>query len=331
MHFRSIADLNRDVLAGLGKLPSDIDVVVGIARSGMLPATLISLALNIPLAELNTFANGHLLAVGKTRRSSKTSLKFKDVRHALVVDDSVQDGTAMREARRLLKPLQDKFRTTYCAIYGLPRPPEVDFVLDTVPLPRVFEWNVMHHSILERACVDIDGVLCADPTDTENDDGEAYLNFLRSARPRFVPTKHVSELVTSRLEKYRVETEEWLAAQGVSYGRLVMLDLPSAEERRRLGAHADFKGSYYRSSSSELFIESETSQAENIARISGKPVLSLEGPVLFDGDLGSSRAIAARVRYRTRQSARMAVRNVARSILGPHLYAAVKSALKRSR
>ena len=327
MQFRSIADLNRDVLAGLGTLPRDIDVVVGIPRSGMLPATLIALALNLPLAELESFADGRLLGVGKTRRAASTDRGFDDVNHVLVVDDSVHEGNAMRDARRRMEPLKDRFRITYCAIYGAARSPAVDFVFESVPHPRVFEWNVMHHSILERACVDIDGVLCSDPSASENDDGAAYLSFLRNARPRFIPTHRIGELVTSRLEKYRAETEEWLAGQGVRFGRLVMLDLPSGEERRRLGAHAEFKGNHYRGSKAELFIESELRQAVEIARLSGKPVLSMEGPVMCEPADPSPLAIAERVRFRTRRG-RTALLRMLRSLLGPNAFAALKQRVR---
>jgi uncharacterized HAD superfamily protein len=331
MHFRSISDLNRDILAGLDKLPRDIDVVVGVARSGMIPATLISLVLNVPLAELQSFADRRLLAVGNTRHGPKTAIDFDEIRHALVVDDSVNQGSAMREARRLLEPLKHKFRITFAAIYGVPHAPAVDLVFETVPQPRVFEWNVMHHSILERACVDIDGVLCHDPTEAENDDGEGYLNFLKCARPRFIPTMKIGELVTSRLEKYRPETEAWLASQGVQYNQLVMLDLPSAEQRRMLGAHADFKAKHYGSSNAELFIESEFRQAQDIARISGKPVLSMEGPVICEPDIRSPLALAQHIRFRARRSGRMAILRLARLILGPHGYAAAKRAIKGSK
>jgi len=52
----------------------------------------------------------------------------------------------------------------------------------------VFEWNALHHSNPERFCVDIDGVLCRDPTEAENDDGESYLEFLPGWMRRYGPT-----------------------------------------------------------------------------------------------------------------------------------------------
>lgn len=281
MNFRSIADLNRDVGANLHRLPQDIDVVVGIARSGMLPASIIALALNLPLAEMHHFSTGKFLGSGGTRKTKRSNATFADVRHALIVDDSIHTGTSLQEARALLAPLADQMKLTFCAIYAADSSAMGDeLTLVHLPQPRVFEWNLMHHPVLNRACVDIDGVLCLDPTHEQNDDGQAYLNFLREATARPIPTTRIKELVTSRLEKYRPETELWLKKHNIDYDKLVMLDLPSAEERRRLGAHASFKGEHYRKSSATLFIESELRQAEEIASISGKPVLSIEGPVM---------------------------------------------------
>jgi uncharacterized HAD superfamily protein/adenine/guanine phosphoribosyltransferase-like PRPP-binding protein len=326
MHFRSIADLNRDVLANLHRIPRDIDVVVGIARSGMFPAALIALARNLPLAELCSFSEGRLLGTGSTRGSKSSSIAFEDVRHALIVDDSINDGNSIENARAMLAPLAGQMKLTFCAIYSAqasPRPADLAFA--HVPKPRVFEWNVMHHSVLARSCVDIDGVLCLDPTHEENDDGTAYLNFLRTATPRPIPTHRISTLVTSRLEKYRPETEAWLKANDVEYDRLVMLDLPTAEERRRTGAHGTFKGEYYRKSDAILFIESELRQAEEIARISGKPVLSVEGPVMCYPGVS---AVSMFQSVRTGGPRRL-VAQAARRMMGGIRYARARAMLRR--
>lgn len=64
--------------------------------------------------------------------------------------------------------------------------------------------------------MDIDGVLCADPTPEENDDGEKYRHFLLNTPPLFIPKVTIGTLVTSRLEKYRPETEAWLQKNHVN-------------------------------------------------------------------------------------------------------------------
>jgi len=244
-------------------------------------ASLIALALNLPLADVEGFANGRLIASGTSRRRRALDLEFQDVRHALLVDDSISSGGSMDRALTEIRRFSDKKITT-CAVYGLTTSaPNTDIVFRIVPLPRAFEWNVMHHDILASACVDIDGVLCLDPTPDENDDGPAYLAFIENARSYALPTKRVRTLVTSRLEKYRSETVRWLAKFGVEYDELVMLDLPDAATRRRLAIHGSFKGSVYRDSAATLFIESEVEQSRQIANISRKDVLCFGNQQMF--------------------------------------------------
>lgn len=288
MHFRSISDLYRDVWAALGRLPHDIDIVVGIPRSGMLPASMIALARNLPLADIDGFVEGRILNAGHTRREGAEGRG--GFAHALVIDDSCLTGTSMREARAKLAHLD--CRLTFAAVYGPTRETTaVDFICAKVPEPRVFEWNVLHHPLVSRACFDIDGVLCVDPTEAQNDDGARYLDFLQTATVLHRPRREIAMLVTSRLEKYRRPTEDWLARQGIRYRELRMLDLPDAETRRRLGAHASFKAGVYRESGQDLFVESELHQARDIARLSGKPVLSLQGPQMIVPGALNPRAI----------------------------------------
>jgi uncharacterized HAD superfamily protein len=288
MQFRSISDLYYDVWRNLHLLPKDIDVVVGVPRSGMLPATIIALARNLPLADLDGFAHGRLLSSGSTRREQADH--SKPFTHALVIDDSCRTGASMEHARAQLAQVSAK--VTFAAVYGTTSKSSVlDLALATVAEPRVFEWNVLHHPIVTRSCFDIDGVLCIDPTEKQNDDGPAYLEFLSNASLLHQPRREIAMLVTSRLEKYRAETEAWLARHGIRYRELRMLDLPDAATRQRLSAHGRFKAQVYRQSSCELFVESELAQALEIARLSGKFVLSLEGPQMVGPGAINPRAI----------------------------------------
>lgn len=286
MHYRSIADLNHTIQTNVSRLPRGVDLVVGVPRSGLLAANLMSLALNVPLADLDGFIEGRVLSTGSTRRRPLFDLSPDDFRQVLIVDDSVASGNSMREARRKLAALHDPERFTFCAVYGPEEDTDVaDLILERVPRPRIFQWNMMHHSVLERCCFDIDGVLCLDPTADENDDGPGYAAFLEKTRPFLVPGRPIGHLVTSRLERYRPATEAWLAAQGIEYGKLWMLDVPTAAERRRLNAHGAFKADVYRGlPDATLFVESEERQAIEIARLSGKPVLSIETQSLIYPD-----------------------------------------------
>lgn len=299
MQFRSISDLRRTILANLHRVPADVDVIVGVPRSGMLPASIVALDRNLPMADLENFAQGRLLATGSTRKVAQTSKPFEAMKHALIIDDSISSGGSLTKARAVLQSLSGTMKLTFAAVYGVqPVHDAAEIIFETVDHPRAFEWNVMHHWVLSQACLDIDGVLCHDPKPHENDDGDAYMNFLRTARPLSIPSVPVNTLVTSRLERYRPETEEWLRAQGVQYERLIMLDVASAEERRRLGLHGKFKGKFYRESDHSLFIESELHQAETIAEMSGKPVLSIEGMIMCYPGIPTLAIIKAKARRR---------------------------------
>ncbi|NRP74452.1 Orotate phosphoribosyltransferase [Ensifer psoraleae] len=330
MQYRSIADMSATIAKNLHRLPGDIDLVVGIPRSGILAANLVSLTANIQMTDLDSFMAGKVFSCGITKRSTLLERPFDEMRRVLVLDDSINGGSAMREARTKVATAgiaRDK--VIFAAVYGTyERYEEADLVFEVVPQPRLFQWNLMHHKFLEQSCVDIDGVLCLDPTNDENDDGPAYLRFLAEACPLHVPTRKIASLVTSRLEKYRPQTEAWLARRGIQYGELVMLDLPSKKERQRLAAHGRFKADIYRRSDAILFIESEHDQAVNIAKLSGKPVLCLETQEMITP---ASALVRERLKEaKTAEGRHAMLKAAARVMLGERGYEALKSQVKKA-
>ncbi len=287
MQFRSYSDLARVICASADRLGGDFDLVVGIPRSGMVPATMISLLLDKPLADLDGFLRGRVMARGRTRTPPGDGSEPVDptsFRRVLIVDDSVNHGLSIEAARKKLARLDPALETTFLAVYAHGRSADlVDHCLELCSKPRIFEWNLFHAWLPGQACFDLDGVLCRDPTPEENDDGDRYRDYVATVPPLARPAYPIRRIVTSRLEKYRPETEAWLAANGIEYEHLHLLDLPSAEERRRQGAHAPFKASVYaRDPEALLFVESDPGQALSIARRSGKPVLDYQNKRLAD-------------------------------------------------
>lgn len=136
---------------------------------------------------------------------------------------------------------------------------------------------------LRHACVDIDGVLCKDPTSAENDDGKNYEKFLANAEPLLRFSTPIGTLVTNRLERYRLPTETWLAKNRIQYENLVMCACRTQAERRKAGNYGKFKASVYvKEKRSPIFIESCPVQAREIARLSGKLVYCVDaGELLF--------------------------------------------------
>jgi uncharacterized HAD superfamily protein/adenine/guanine phosphoribosyltransferase-like PRPP-binding protein len=282
MDYKCFSDLNEDIRKNIGKISSyDFDLVVGIPRSGMVPAYMIALLLNKECTDITSLIENKPLKRGITRQT-KIDLKYpSDAKKIVLVDDSIMSGESLKH--ELLKiPDEVKSKITTLAIYSsLPFRKDIDLFFEYVPAPRVFEWNVYHHSIVRHSCVDIDGVLCVDPTEEENDDGGRYRFFLLNAKPLILPHEKIHTLVTNRLEKYRPETEAWLKMHNVEYANLIMLGLPSKEERQRQGIHAKHKAKHYLKSELNFFIESDKYQAEEICKITSKPVFCVENNRLY--------------------------------------------------
>ncbi|WP_429283003.1 phosphoribosyltransferase family protein [Paraburkholderia sp. GAS41] len=274
---RTIDDLNSSILARLSDF-RDVDCVVGVPRSGFVPASILALNLNVPLVHLHDFLAGDTTQT-YTRRIGDKHAKLESAGHnvlkVLIVDDATSNGVTFGDIRKKFseRGLDQRFDIQYMAAYCTPSGRQhVDRFLEEVPTPRVFEWNLMHHVNTQFYCVDLDGVLCDDPTVDENDDGPGYEQFCLNARPKFVPTVPVGAIVTARLEKYRPQTEDWLKRNGVVYRRLVMCNLPTGAERRRLKAHAAMKADVYKTLGGMLFVESDPEQARTIHLATGKPV-----------------------------------------------------------
>lgn len=266
LNVRSVADLNRQIMDNLHRLDrSQFDIVCGIPRSGMLPATILATQLQLPLATVESLTRG--IVYGRSgERQGVTNPRV------LLVDDTVNHGRAMAQA---VKAIRDKSSaiTRFC-VFGPYRGIEglVDIVCETVSGPRAFEWNIAKHRRLTRWGFDFDGVLCRDPVKEENDDGKRYIQFMREAEPLLLPKRPIGHVVTCRLEKYRNETENWLKRHGVEFQALHMMQYATKEERMAAGGRGAWKAGVVKDIGTEFFIESCPKQAGIIAREAGIPV-----------------------------------------------------------
>jgi len=280
LNYKTYNDLAKDIKANIHKIPQNLDLIVGVPRSGMLPAYILGLALNKRVCSLQEFISGQYGAHGLTRAIDDSG----DVKNVLIIDDSIDSGKSMTDTKKKVSALIKKYHCYFGAVYCSNKTSAsmVDVPLVILSQPRVFQWNYLNHRIAEIACYDIDGVLCLDPSESENDDGEKYRQFLLNAKPLYIPKRKIAAIVTSRLEKWRPETEQWLAKQGIKYDKLYMLQNMTAEERRKKGVHAEFKAKIYKKlSNTSVFIESDLAQAKKIAELTGKMVFCATTDELF--------------------------------------------------
>lgn len=288
IEYRSLQDLGDALLRNLHRFPHNADLIVGIPRSGMLSASLLSLYLNKPLTDIDSFVNGHIYATGNRGKS------IEDGQSGLiiVVDDTVSSGKAMNAAKAKLASINYNFNYFYATVYATSEGRNcIDCYCEIINGPRIFQWNLFHEvNMMAKTCMDIDGVLCPNPP--IDDDGNQYLNYISHAKPLIIPSVEINTLVSCRLEKYRSATEMWLHLNGVKYKKLIMLDLPTKEARIKWGMHGEYKGEIYMKSNCELFVESSKDEALRICNVSGKQVFCIETlEMLYGGHTYLSKSI----------------------------------------
>lgn len=285
MIFKTVTDLNRLIANKLYLIPKNVDLVVGVPRSGMLPATIISLYLNLPLADIDSLVENKIYKSGITKVRNDWVKSVDECESILIVEDSSSTGSSIKKIKQTLNETGLLSKVIFLTIYVTDETKHLtDIYFEICELPRMFEWNYMHHqAFLRNMCFDIDGVLCVDPKEDDNDDGERYINFIKNAEHLLRPSFTIGHIITSRLEKYRDLTKEWLDQNDIHFDQLIMMDYSSKEERIKYGNHAEFKAKHYKAlKNAEVFVESDPSQAKEIARLSGKLVYCVGNCVVYD-------------------------------------------------
>ena len=277
--FISYDQLSRIIQSNINRFRK-YDLIVGIPRSGMIPAYMIAFYLNKRVCSLNEFINGQFNKTFGYRKINTTEIK-----NVLILDDSMLSGRAIKDAKQEIESNNElkKYSIQYGCIFGTSKNShDIDVCIKELDPPRIFQWNYLNHPNCKNWCFDIDGVLCEDPTNEQNDDGLIYSDFVLNAPPLFIPKYEIGALVTSRLEKYRSLTEEWARKNNIHYKYLAMLDLPDKKTRLKQKAHTRTKIEFYGSHPEfNLFVESNPKQAEEIARATGKQVICVETAQLF--------------------------------------------------
>jgi hypothetical protein len=285
--FFTLSDLNSATIDLARKLPA-IRGVAGVPVSGMLVAPTLSTLLHVPLYEasvefgLRKTAHGHR---GFSRQVDETL-------PLLIVDDTVSSGNSFDRVR---ERLQSELNLIYAA--ALVNPPalaKVDFYGQLCPEPHLLEWNLANTGYVRSLgypdrnqgsglMIDFDGVLCPDGPpgfdETTSAGRSVFLDWLANAPlGSFVPRMYaIPEIVSYRCEYTRAVSEEWLARNGIKFDQLRLWgnpsDSPEVQVATRTWRACDWKGKLYSQSASGLFVESCALQAEDIGKVSRKPVL----------------------------------------------------------
>ena len=296
LFYRTYQQLAADIRAWSRRLPEDIVAVAGISRSGMIVASMLMAERNIHMLSTDELWAGEAPWLLEKRRSCPA----KELGRIMVVDDTVSSGEHMEAERtRINKAIEYRdpllvdvpgrgLKIEYAAVYAMSRAiDKVDhYFLNVGTVDHVFEWNWHHHWFLENCLLDMDGVLCEDwMHGTEEDHlAPAYLSHLENAKPLMKPSFEIGEIVTGRLEKYRPQTEAWLAKNEIRYKKLTMTPFDTPAQRALNGGSAARKSMIYQSNpDAVMFVESCPHQALVIATQTGRPVLSYQEQRFFNG------------------------------------------------
>ncbi len=263
--FISTKQLAADALRLVPKLPHDLSAVVGVARSGMLPASALATALHVPLYALDQ-EHGIVQDIGHGWRMRQHPRRTGPV---LVIDDTTGSGRSLRMTQDALRrcgrcPVRTS-RTILASVYCNPESPlKPDLWVEDLHLPHILEWNMFNSIVTSVAAFDLDGVICQDET-TGGEPGT----------PFYLPRRESVHIITGRPERDREGTLAWLAKWGVRVASLTMAswgEVPGweqvaeykAEAVRRFAATA-----HERPYGPPMYVESCPQQAQRIADLSG--------------------------------------------------------------
>ena len=250
--------------------------IIGVPRSGMLPATLCALWLNLPMYTVGHDGQLHIMS----NSSGFGGLRMQNFKerdgNILLIDDTLSSGGSMK---RTLDCIDTTENIITCAVYANPKKlDKIDFYGLALHHPYILDWCFFNTSYMERTYLDFDGILCPNVPITVAQDESKYIDYITNAPPiqhRLPSLYKIKGVVTARLEKYREATEYWLKKNNVEYDELHMF--PTEREKERDSNHieesSNFKADIYSKSSAFIFVESHKLEAKKIHEKSGKVVI----------------------------------------------------------
>lgn len=276
MNYRGYSDLSILIKKNLHQIQSkQIDLIIGIPRSGMVPAYILAMYLRKDCCDLETFLKRRYTLDGLQNNNTSSITQSRRL-NILLVDDCISSGRSLKHSLSQI-PDDINLEINILCIYSSEKTRnDVDLFFEYLPGVSVFEWNIFHSFIIKNSLLNIEGVLCAEPEEDINYDEEKYRDYVLNAPLLFFPTGKIGCLVTNRLEKYREETETWLKKNNIEYGSLIMAS--SSLQNNKL---AKYKAATYKLYKKELCIEHKRDQSIRIYQLTKKPVYCVESNELF--------------------------------------------------
>ena len=242
------------------------DLIVGIPRSGLLVGCMIATKLAKPLATPD-----NPLWISK-------SINLRPIMNILVVDDCITTGRSINTATERIREKYPSATITTGVLFANDKNKGmVDSYHMIINGYQLFQWNMMHYK-LGPVGFDLDGVICESSRNSKNE--EKYREFLNNARPYLIPEFEIDYIITSRLEKYRPQTEKWLKENNVKYKNLIMWNVPSKPSEDE--AAASFKSKIIKDTPIFYYIESSIKQAELIWSVTKVPCLCIDEMRIID-------------------------------------------------
>lgn len=253
----------------------EYSAVVGVPRSGLLPATILAQHRNIPLVPLELVLRGERPWNVPLRRSegkARCTDFSAEPKPVLVMEDTVHTGTTLQSLQARMPKIGEQWQ--YASVLASDAEAvrkagiQLDHVwMDVDNTPVLTEWTIFHVPYMAFVASDLDGVLASDWQGDEVLDTSRYFDHVVTASPLIRPTFQLGAIVTGRLEQYRGMTQNWLAKYGIKYRSLVMHPAKSSLERGGPDQIARWKAEVFKHLGLSLFIESDTYQVQVMKQV----------------------------------------------------------------
>lgn len=274
--------LINDTLSIVNRLPK-IKGILGIPRSGMIPASILAVVMSVPLYSLS---DGNLLLLNSAEKNGGSRMsRYKSPTEnlpILVIDDTSFTGVSINNIKNHLKNEYPDQNFLYTTVYSEPLNIErnenlLNIVNIELKEPHILEWNFFDAYTIQSGMFDLDGVFCPDCTAEIDSDEKKYIDWILNIEPfknRIPKLFHPMAICTGRLEKYRTYTEAWLKKHNIQYGKLLMWQ-GTKEERDKNGRHkenvSEYKCDAWKNYTGKFYIDKD-----NIKYFESKPRFFVE-------------------------------------------------------